>query len=128
MSDNEDKTISETMLVLVAALELGAVVDLLAKQTGLPNEFISAIAQGMRKAGLWTGEYVDDREWWDREDGLFRHGMVAAGILLRQPNQNGGCEYFDAESGEFEMEWNPPRQQCKVEIKGKGSSRDHPNR
>jgi hypothetical protein len=110
--DPEDKSIAEHMLVVVKALEVGANVDRLVKCTGYRRDYIEGISLRMRKAELWVGELVDDREWWDhRSDpspGIFWHGLVAQGVLNRVPNPNGGCTYLDAETGEVSGEWNPP--------------------
>jgi hypothetical protein len=40
--------------------------------------------------------------------GIFSHALVAQGALNRVTNTNGGCIYFDAETGEVSGEWNPP--------------------
>lgn len=117
ITEHKDKKTSESMLVLVSALEVGTDVDRLAEHTGCPIDFIEAIADRMRKASLWIGGQVDDREWSDYEQGVFMHALVAQGILLREPNRNGGCKYLNAETGELEMEWNPAVHQCKLEGK-----------
>jgi hypothetical protein len=111
MRNPEHKSITEYMTVVVQALEVGANVDRLVKCTGYRRDYIERISLRMRKAELWVGELVDDREWWDhRSDpawGIFRYGLVAQGTLNRVPNPNGGCAYLDAETGEFSGEWDP---------------------
>jgi hypothetical protein len=112
MRDPEDKSIAEHMLVVIEALEVGANVDRLVARTGYTRDFIESISVRMREAGLWVGELVDDREWWDHRSeelwGIFRHGLVAQGTLNRVSNPNGGCTYVDSEAGEVSGEWNPP--------------------
>jgi hypothetical protein len=108
----EDRRISECMVVVMSALAVGADVDRLVEHTGHPRDFIESISARMRKAGLWIGELVDVREWRDAEEELmldiFTHAMVAQGTLLREPEENGGCTYLDAETGEWSGEWHPP--------------------
>jgi hypothetical protein len=112
MRDPEDKAITECMLVVIAALEVGANVDRLVQNTGYERDFIEGISVRMRKAALWLGELVDDREWCEQDPkpmfGIIRHALVAKGTSLRVPNTNGGCTYLDAETGEVSGEWNPP--------------------
>ena len=38
---------------------------------------------------------------------IFKHALVAEGSLLRECDENGGCAYFDAETGERVEEWHP---------------------
>jgi hypothetical protein len=110
--DPEDKSIAEHMLVVMKALEVGVNVNRLVTRTGYTRDFIESISVRMREAGLWVGELVDDREWWDHRSEelwrIFRHGLVAQGTLNRVSNPNGGCTYLDAEMGEVSGEWNPP--------------------
>jgi hypothetical protein len=112
MRNPEHKSITEHMIVVMAALEVGANVGRLVERTGYQRDFIESISLRMRKATLWVGELVDDREWWDHRSepllrGIFRHGLVARGTLNRVPNSDGGCTYLDAETGEVSGEWNP---------------------
>jgi hypothetical protein len=103
--------LSNRLVVVISALEVGADVDRLIEYTGYGREFIEAISRRMRAAGLWTGELVDDREWRDKDDefmaDIFTHGLVAEGTLIRKPDENGGCTYFDAETEDWAGEWHP---------------------
>jgi hypothetical protein len=112
MKDPEQKEVTECMLVVMAALEVGANVDRLIERTGYKRDFIESISLRMRKAGLWDGELADDREWSNQSLepllGIFSHGLVAQGAVNRMPNPNGGCTYLDAETGEVSGEWKPP--------------------
>jgi hypothetical protein len=112
MRDPEDREINECMLIVIAALEVGANVKRLVELTGYNGDFIGSISLRMRKAALWIEEAVDDRELWDDRSqpllGIFSHALVAQGTLNRVPNTNGGCTYLDAETGEVSGEWNPP--------------------
>ena len=114
MKDPEQKEITECMLVVMVAVEVGANVDRLVERTGYNRDFIENISLRMCKAGLWVGEVIDDREWSDQSLepllGVFSHGLVAQGAVNRVPNPNGGCTYLDAETGEVSGEWNPPSQ------------------
>lgn len=90
VKDPEQKEMNECMLVVIVALEVGANVDRLVERTGYTRDFIESILLRMRKAGLWVGELVDDREWWEQGSqpmlGIFWHGLVAQGTLDRVPN------------------------------------------
>jgi hypothetical protein len=112
MRDPEDREINECMLIVIAALQVGANVKRLVELTGYNRDCIRSISLRMRKAALWVEEAVDDREWWDHRSqpllGIFSHALVAQGTLNRVPNANGGWIYFDAETGEVSGEWNPP--------------------
>ena len=112
MRNPKDKEINECMIIVIVALEVGANVNRLVERTGYKRDFIRSISLRMRKAALWVGELVDDREWWDRRSqpllGIFTHALVAQGTLNRVPKTNGGCTYLDAETGEVSGEWNPP--------------------
>ncbi len=111
MTDPENKSITQHMIVVMATLEGGANSDRLVKRTGYSREFIERIEFRMRKAGLWVGELVDDRESLDLDIeplyGIFSHALVAQGAITRIPSMNGGCVYLDAETGEVEGEWSP---------------------
>jgi len=111
MKDPEHKNITEHMIVVMAALEVGANVDRLVKRTGYNRKFVEGLELRMRKAGLWVGELVDDRECLDQDSeplyGIFRHTLVAQGTATRIPNMNGGCVYLDAETGDVSGEWSP---------------------
>jgi hypothetical protein len=115
MKDLEQKEVTECMLVVMVALEVGASVDRLVERIGYKREFIMRISLRMRKAKLWIGELVDDREWWEQGSqtmrGIFTHALVGQGSVNRVLNLNGGCTYFDAETGEVSGEWNPPLQE-----------------
>jgi hypothetical protein len=112
ISDAKDKRTSECMVVMVAALEVGADVDRLVEYTGYPREFIETISRRMRRARLWVGELVDDREWWDEREnltsGFLAHALVAQGQLIRVGRQGGGCRYLDPKTGEVTREIVPP--------------------
>ncbi len=109
--DAKDKRTSECMVVLVAAREVGADVDRLVEHTGYPRDFIETISRRMRRARLWVGELVDDREWWDEHgnltSGLFAHALVAQGQLIRVGKEGGGYRCVDPETGEVVREWSP---------------------
>jgi hypothetical protein len=111
MQDSQNKSTNEHMIVLMAALEVGANVDRLVERTGYNKTFIEGIEFRMRKAGLWIGEVVDDREWLDQDleplEGIFRHALVAEGSVTRISNMNGSCVYLDAGTGEVSGEWYP---------------------
>lgn len=110
--DLEHRQISECMVILLSALEVGADADRLTQRTGCQREFIEAISRRMRQAGLWIGEMVDDQEWWDQDDNLrvfalFTHALVALGQLTRKRTEGGGCSYIDPQTGEVVDEWSP---------------------
>jgi len=109
--NDEDRRISECMVVVLSALDVGADVDRLVERTGYSREFIESISVRMREAGIWIGELVDDREWRNKDEELmsdiFRHALVAQGTLVREPNEDGGCTYFDTQTREWSAEWHP---------------------
>jgi len=111
MKDPENRNITQHMIVVMAALEVGANLDRLVARTGYPREFIEGISLRMRKAGIWIGELVDDRELSDQDSellrGIFGHALVAQGEVTRKPNMNGGYVYIDVETGEVSGEWSP---------------------
>lgn len=111
IKDPENRSISEHMIVVMAALGVGANLDRLVELTGYSREFIEGISFRMRKAGLWEGESVDTRELSDQDSellrGVFAHALVAQGAVTRVPNVNGGCVYIDSETGEVSGEWSP---------------------
>jgi hypothetical protein len=77
------------MAVLVVSLEIGPNVDQLAKHTGYPREFVSALIKQMEEAGLWIDGLLDDQEWWDSKGelngvALFTHAHVALACLIHQ--------------------------------------------
>jgi hypothetical protein len=115
ISDAEDRSISECMLVVISAAKVGADVDRLVEHTGYRRDFIEAISRRMRAARLWIDELVDYREWRDKDEDkgkdlmedIFKHALVAEGSLLRECDENGGCAYFDPETGQRVHEWHP---------------------
>ena len=111
MKNFEDRTVTEHMIVVMVASEVGTDVDDLVERTGYKKDFIENISIRMRKAGLWNGQQVDDREWCDPNllslRGIFSHALVAQGSVTRVPNEHGGYTYLDAETGEVSGEWNP---------------------
>jgi len=113
ISDAEDRSISECMLVVISAAKVGADVDRLVEHTGYRRDFIEAISRRMRAARLWVDELVDYREWTDKEEDkdlmedICKHALVAEASLLRECGENGGCAYFDPETGQRVDEWHP---------------------
>jgi hypothetical protein len=105
MSEGRDQQISRAMAVLVVSLEIGPNVDQLAKHTGYPREFVSALIKQMEEAGLWIDGLLDDQEWWDSKGelngvALFTHAHVALGLVRREITSL-GARYLDTETGEL---------------------------
>jgi hypothetical protein len=108
ISDADDRSISECMLVVISAAKVGADVDRLIEYTGLRKDLIEVISRRMRAARLWIDELVDYREWIDKDEYtdedmmkvVFKHALVAEGSLLRECDENGDCVYFDPDSGD----------------------------
>jgi hypothetical protein len=115
ITDADDRSISECTLVVISAAKVGADVDRLVENTGLRRDLVEAISHRMRAAKLWIDELVDYREWRDKDEDkdedlmkdIFKHALVAEGSLLRECDENGGCAYFDPETGERVDEWHP---------------------
>lgn len=63
ISDADDRSISECMVVVISAAKVGADVDRLVEYTGLRRDLIEVISHRMRAARLWVDELVDYREW-----------------------------------------------------------------
>ena len=97
--DPEDKLMTECMVVLISALAVGTNVDRLVKQTGYPRKLIEAISIRMHEVGLWIGDIVDGKAWFDQRGDLtadfYRHAMVAKGEFLREWVEDYGFLYFD---------------------------------
>jgi hypothetical protein len=97
------------MVLIVAVLRAGPDPGCIAAETGFPAGFLTAITARMCEAGLWTGDDIDEREWW-RPDGrlagigLLCHALVALGVLKRLPTTT-GANYVVAETGELAGEW-----------------------
>src|SRR5258706_13726405 len=93
LEEGEHKRITEAMLVILSALDVGANVRRLVKCTHLEESFIEEINRRMRQNHLWIDEYVDDREWCDprvKEGfGIFMHAQVGLGMLIRERHPAG---------------------------------------
>ena len=111
MKDPQDKLTAQCMVVLLSAVGVGADVDRLIEQTGYPRYFIDCISLRMRKAGLWIGDLVDDREWWGADGNLtwrfFAQALVAQGAYVRERTQGDGSIYLSFTTGEVKGEWRP---------------------
>jgi hypothetical protein len=114
LEDGNDKVISKCLLILLAAVEVGADVDRIVEYTGYPREFIEAVSQRMRAADLWMGELVDDLGLWDQENNLssefYFHALIAKGELVRDWPRNGRYRYIDVATGEVVGDWRLPVQ------------------
>jgi hypothetical protein len=103
----------------LAASVVGANVDRLTNESGYPRDFIEAISQRMRKAGLWIGEAVDNMEWKDANDLTFEfylHSQVALGTVMRELSPDGRCRYLDTETKKPVTEWSPPDEGASARI------------
>lgn len=82
------------MLILTHALTVGPVLDRLVSETGYPQQFVGPIVSRMQQAGLWSKDFIDDREWWDSNGdlngaALFGHALVALGQRTGSPGLQG---------------------------------------
>lgn len=105
----EHREISQAMLVLILALEVGPNTDRSVEATEYPRDFVDAIVKRMHQAELWTDDVVDDREWWDVNEnfigvGLFAHAQVALGLKKRERTAT-GARYLDVKTGAVVHVW-----------------------
>jgi hypothetical protein len=112
IDNNNDREISQTMFILISALQVGPNVDRLANHTACPREVVERIVLRMHEANLWHNDLIDDREWWDDAGelngvGLFSHALVALGKAEREATPN-GAKYIDTETGEVMGLWPHP--------------------
>jgi hypothetical protein len=102
--DDDHKLTAKCMRVMTSALDVGADIDRLVKATGYSRDFIEAISQRMRAAGLWIGEMIDEMGWLDESEDLtlefYLQSQVAIGRVLREQTTDGRYRYIDAESRE----------------------------
>ena len=112
IDEQKSRDISKAMLVLISALAVGTVLHRLASKTGYPQQFVGPIVSRMQQAGLWSKDFIDDREWWDSNGdlngaALFGHALVALGQVKRESTPS-GARYFDIQTGNVVGEWHCP--------------------
>jgi hypothetical protein len=114
LEDGRDKVISKCLLILLAAVEVGADVDRIVEYTGYPRDFIEGVSKRMRAADPWMGELVDYFGWFDQEEDLtaesYAHALIAKGDLVRSWRRNGRYRYIDVATGEVVRDWTLPVQ------------------
>jgi hypothetical protein len=102
IEDPKQREIGQAMAILVSSIEVGPDADRLIEHTGFSPDFVRNIVDRMTQGGLWTGEVVDDQEWWDgdqlNEFVLFIHAHVALGVLSRRVTLS-AIEYLDNRTG-----------------------------
>jgi len=86
-------------VLLLAALQIGTSIEQLTHFTKYPRQFVSRVYERMQEAELWVGDQVRC-DHWKREDKVsfdvdfWMDVLVAYGSWAREPDTNGGYEYF----------------------------------
>ena len=93
LENADDRETSMAMHILVASVVVGAHARRLSEYTGYEVGEIRKFETNLREAGLWVGEFVDDREWQVEDKRqmkfvLFLHAEVARGLLQRRQERD----------------------------------------
>ena len=112
IDEQKDRDISKAMLILISALAVGTALYRLVSETGYPQQFVGPIVSRMQQAGLWSKDFIDDREWWDSNGdlngaALFGRALVALGQVKRESTPS-GARYIDIRTGNVVGEWHCP--------------------